>query len=79
MDIPQNLPTSARGTRSAHLAGRVSRMLNFPDVVWAEITIDGAVDLFREIRVRNPMRNDDGSMTELKVGDRVGIRVSLDV
>jgi len=62
---------------SAQLTGVVSCVLTHPDGVWAEIVIDGAGTLFREIRVRNPLQNEDGTTTTLNAGDRVNLAVTL--
>jgi len=37
--------------------------------------IDGGDNLYREIRVRHPLQNQDGTVTRLKIGDRVNIFV----
>ena len=62
---------------SAHLTGTVSRVLEHADGTWAEIVIDGAEDLYREIRVPYPLQNSDGTVTRLKEGDRVNLAVTL--
>ena len=60
------------------LFGVVSRILDFPDGSWAEIAVDGAPDLFREIRVPYPLQNEDGTVNALKLGDRVSINVTAE-
>src|SRR5262249_12074140 len=68
-----------RGRRksSAHLTGVVSRIVTHPDATWAEIVIEGADNLYREVRVPHPLQNEDGTTTTLKAGDRVKLAVSL--
>jgi hypothetical protein len=66
---------SAPANRHARLSGVVSRILTLPDGAWAEITIEGAPDLYREIRVPNPLHNEDGTVTPLNVGDRISLIV----
>ena len=60
----------------ARLTGTVFRIIQFPDAAWVEIVVDGAPDLFREVRVPYPIHNDDGTISPVKVGDRVNIMVS---
>jgi hypothetical protein len=59
----------------AHLTGVVHRIIEHVDGVWAEIIIDGADNLYREIRIPHPLQNEDGSITTLKVGDRIRLIV----
>jgi hypothetical protein len=61
----------------AHFTGTVSRVLVHPNGAWAEIIIDGADDLYREIRLPSPLQNEDGTVTRLKEGDRVNLTVAL--
>jgi len=61
---------------ATHLTGVISRVLTFADGAWAAIVVDGAPDLFREIRVPYPLRNEDGTTARLKEGDRVSILVT---
>ena len=61
---------------AAHLTGVISRILTYADGSWAEIVVDGAPHLFREIRVPYPLRNEDGTTAPLKEGDRVSIFVT---
>jgi hypothetical protein len=61
---------------AAHLTGVIARILIFADGAWAEIVVDGAPNLFREIRVPYPLRNEDGTTARLKEGDRVSILVT---
>jgi hypothetical protein len=59
----------------AHLTGAVTRLLKFPEGVWAEIEIDGAPLLYREFRVPIPLHNEDGTITRLHEGEHVSILV----
>lgn len=59
----------------ARLTGVISRILNDAGGAWAEIAVDGAPDLFREIRVPYPIQNQDGTVSRFEVGDRVAIFV----
>ena len=68
-------PTERTPESSAQLTGVVSRILTNAERVWAEIVIDGADNLYREIRVPHPLQNEDGTLTRLKVGDRVTLTV----
>lgn len=75
MDTTPNAAAPARADR-ARLTGVISRILDFGGDAWAEIAIDGAPDLFREIRVPYPIQNEDGSVSRFRVGDRVAIFVN---
>ena len=59
----------------ARLTGVISRILTVGEAVWAEIAVDGAPDLFREIRVPYPLQNEDGTVSRFNVGDSVSIFV----
>ena len=61
---------------ATHLTGVIARIVTFADGAWAEIVVDGLPDLFREIRVPYPLRNEDGTNARLKEGDRVSILVT---
>ena len=74
MDTKSKSPTPA-DQRSAHLTGVVAQIIAHHEAAWAEIVIDGAENLYREIRVPYPLQNEDGSVTRLSAGDRVGIFV----
>ena len=65
-----------RDAERARLTGVISRILKVGGGAWAEIAVDGAPDLFREIRVPYPIKNEDGSVSRFEVGDRVAIFVS---
>ena len=61
---------------ATHLTGVISRIVALADGAWAEIVVDGAPDLFREIRVPYPLRNEDGTSARLNQGDRVSILIT---
>jgi hypothetical protein len=69
--------TKLKPEHCAQLTGVVSHILAHADATWAEIVIDGAGDLYREIRLPNPLQNEDGTTITLKVGDRVNLAVTL--
>jgi len=75
MDAIPTPPTSPQNHGSAHLTGVVTQIVTHVDAMWAEIVIDGADNLYREIRVPYPLQNEDGTIARLKAGDRVSIRV----
>jgi len=74
MTSTPNISHPDRG-HHAHLTGVVSRILTISEVTWAEISVDGAPDLFREIRVPYPLQNEDGTVSRFNVGDPVSILV----
>jgi hypothetical protein len=44
----------------------------------AEIAIDGADDLYREIRIQNALTNESGDEVRLKAGNKVDLTVEAD-
>lgn len=78
MDSKAKAATPAE-QRSAHLTGVVTQIVARPGSTWAEIVIDGADNLYREIRAPYPLQNEDGSVTRLSAGDRVGIFVRPEI
>jgi len=56
--------------------GTVRRIIPHVECTWAEISVDHADDFYRDIRVRNPLQNEDGSTTSLRPGDRVVINIA---
>ncbi len=44
----------------------------------AQISIEGADDLYRELRIENKLSTDNGSKTRLKSGDGVEVTVEAD-
>lgn len=78
MDAIPGPPKSPTNRASAHLTGVVIRIIAHTDATWAEVVIDGADNLYREIRVPYPLQNENGTITRLKTGDRVSIFVMAD-
>ena len=61
--------------------GTVSKIVKsrFPAVSEkAEITIEGADDLYREIRIENTLLNDSGEEVKLKEGASVSVTIEAD-
>jgi Reverse transcriptase (RNA-dependent DNA polymerase) len=77
MAAKPTIPNEPSATSLAQFTGTVSRIIANADATWAEIVIDGADNLYREIRVPHPLQNDDGTVTRLKQGDRVNLAVTL--
>jgi len=75
MDVTPK-PAAPADEGRTHLTGVISRILTYPDGAWAEITVEGAPDLFREIRVPYPLQNQNGTVSRLHEGDRVSIFVT---
>jgi hypothetical protein len=63
------------------LPGTVQKIIPSPDPnipEKAEITIEGADDLYKEIRVENKLTNEKGNEVQLKQGAEVDITVQAD-
>jgi hypothetical protein len=45
----------------------------------AQIVVEGAYDLYREIRIDNPLKADNGETVTLKPGDEVNVTVETPV
>ncbi|MDP9162177.1 MAG: hypothetical protein M3O09_18375 [Acidobacteriota bacterium] len=61
--------------------GTVEKIINNPytkDAEKVQISVDGADNLYREIRVENAFPNKEGEIVKLKVGDGVDIIVEAD-
>jgi hypothetical protein len=52
-----------------------SPLTNEPDK--AEITVEGADDLYKEIRIDNVLENSDGEAVKLEAGDHVDVVVQI--
>jgi hypothetical protein len=48
------------------------------DVEKAEIAVEGADDLYREIRIENTLERDDGKKVKLKEGAEVSVTIEAD-
>lgn len=44
----------------------------------AQITIEGADDLYREIRINNDLKDEEGKQAKLKPGDEVDVTIEAD-
>jgi len=71
-------PESA--TASVTLPGIVERVIESPHPAVperAQIAVEGADDLYREIRIDSALKADDGQTVVLKEGDQVNVPVHL--
>ncbi|HEX4425725.1 MAG TPA: hypothetical protein VH079_10025 [Terriglobales bacterium] len=69
-------------TVTVTLPGTVERVIKsvYPDEPdKAQIAVDGADDLYREIRIENKLLNDKGEEVALKVGAEVAVTVEAPV
>jgi hypothetical protein len=73
-------PESA--TASVTLPGVVERVIQSPHPAVpqrAQIAVEGADDLYREIRIDNALKADNGQTVALKEGDQVNVTVETPV
>jgi hypothetical protein len=69
-------------TATVTLPGTVERVIKsaYPDEPdKAQVAVDGADDLYREIRIENKLLNDKGKEVALKVGAEVAVTVEAAV
>jgi hypothetical protein len=62
--------------------GTVEKIINSPvphEPEKAEIAVEGADHLYREIRIENTLRDENGKMVKLKVGAPVDVTVEADI
>jgi hypothetical protein len=60
--------------------GTVQKIVQFPgEPEKAEIAVDGADHLYREIRIENALKDDKGKKVKLKKNARVDVIVEADV
>lgn len=74
----QRLRTSAVESATVTLPGIVEKIITSPDPTEPEkvqITVDGADDLYREIRIGNTLQTSNGEAVTLKIGARVNVTV----
>jgi len=67
-------------TANVTLPGTVERVIKspFPDQAdKAQIAVDGADDLYREIRIENRLQNEKGEEVELKPGAEVDVTIEV--
>jgi hypothetical protein len=78
-DAPENSGEAEKPTVT--LPGTVQKIIPSPDPnipEKAEITIEGADDLYKEIRVENKLTDEKGNEVQLKQGAEVDITVQAD-
>jgi hypothetical protein len=66
---------------SITLPGTVEKILKFPipdEPEKAQIAVEGADELYREIRIDNTLRNEDGEEVSLKPGARVEVTLEAE-
>ena len=67
---------------SAILAGRVDKIIKAPffssEPEKAQISVEGADHLYREIRIDNNMTNENGDEVKLKQGAHVAVKLEAD-
>jgi len=69
-------------TASVTLPGTVEKLIKSPDPSEpdkAQIVVEGAVELYREIRIDNALQNDKGEEVTLKPGTEVEVTVEAPV
>jgi hypothetical protein len=73
---------SSPATASVTLPGVVERVIESPHPAVperAQIAVEGADDLYREIRIDNALKDDKGEIVALKPGDEVNVTVETPV
>jgi len=73
---------SESATASVTLTGVVERVIESPHPAVpekAQIAVEGADDLYREIRIDNALKADDGQTVVLKEGEPVNVTVETPV
>jgi hypothetical protein len=76
MDSPEE-----RDKPSTTLPGTVDKIIKSPDPRApdkAQIDIEGAEDLYREIRINNVLKDEDGQKVALKPGAEVVVTIEAD-
>ena len=67
--------------RSVTLPGTVEKIIKSPipnEPEKAQIAVEGADDLYREIRIENTLTNEDGEEVSLKLGAPVEVTVEAE-
>jgi hypothetical protein len=62
--------------------GTVEKIINSPiphEPEKAEISVEGADHLYREIRIENTLQDENGEKVKLKVGAQVDVTVEADI
>ncbi len=76
MDSPEE-----KDKPSTTLPGTVDKIIKSPDPRApdkAQIDIEGAEDLYREIRINNVLKDEDGQKVALKPGAEVDVTIEAD-
>ena len=66
---------------STTLSGTVEKVIKSPDPdipEKAQITVEGAEDLYREIRIENALTDENGQIVSLKPGAPVEVTIEAD-
>ena len=66
---------------SVSMGGVVQKIISSPSpnvANTAEISVDGAEDLYKEIRIENSLQDSKGNEVELKAGDSVTVTVETE-
>ncbi len=66
---------------SVSMGGVVQKIISSPSsnvADTAEISVDGAEDLYKEIRIENTLQDSKGNEVELKAGDNVTVTVKTE-
>jgi hypothetical protein len=80
--MPDNFAEGQEGKPSTTLPGTVEKIIkpvhpNEPEK--AQISVEGADDLYRELRIENNLKNEDGERVPLKEGQTVDITIEATV
>jgi uncharacterized protein YfaS (alpha-2-macroglobulin family) len=78
--VPARWRTSLRKAK-IRKPGRVEKIIKSPvptEPEKAEIRVDGADPLYREIRIENTLHDEEGKKVKLKKGDEVEVVVEAD-
>lgn len=63
------------------LPGTVEKVIKSPDPLTppkAQITVEGADHLYREIRIENNLKDENGDVVRLKEGAHVDVKIEAD-
>ena len=74
-------PSGADEKPSTTLPGTVEKIIKSPDPrepEKAQITVEGGEDLYREVRIDNVLKNQNGEEVSLKEGAKVDVTIEAD-
>jgi hypothetical protein len=74
--------SASSGTATVTLPGTVEKIIKSFDPAQpdkAQIAVDGADDLYREIRIENTLQNKDGEEVALKPGAEVDVKIAAPI